>query len=336
MAISAIIAVNGVAPVSFVAAFCGGALVFMPRTSSPKTSTQTPSSTNEQAIPSEPESEVIETPVVPSFRLYRQNELRRILASLLANSSILVAGEEGSGKSVLANAVMEKLKNDGFTVAYIEPTTPKQMLLQIAEQLGVETGSLEGRTYTAERLKIEIAEFFQENIAFVVIDDCQNCDARFRLWLKQLKKTRALMLLLATNPPKTDVFSNIPSMTLKQLPEYAIREIMEQAAIERGLNLKNSDLAQLQERAGGNPMLAIRAIDEEYLGLDIEAADHNRYVDSSPLILIAGVACIVLRVLGMSTHSHALYLISGIGAALCMGLSRLLYHLPKESRRIRR
>jgi hypothetical protein len=52
---------------------------------------------------------------------------------------------------------------------------------------------------------------------------------------------------------------------LAPLPEYAIREIMVAAALERGISLKNSDLSKLQERAGGNPMLAQRAVDEEYL-----------------------------------------------------------------------
>jgi hypothetical protein len=40
------------------------------------------------------------------------------------------------------------------------------------------------------------------------------------------------------------------------------------AAAERAIALKPSELAKLQERAGGNPMLASRAVDEEYLGLD--------------------------------------------------------------------
>ena len=62
-----------------------------------------------------------------AFRLYRKSELNRITASLLANGSILVAGEEGSGKSVVASAVIQKLLDDGFTVARVEPATTKQM-----------------------------------------------------------------------------------------------------------------------------------------------------------------------------------------------------------------
>lgn len=270
------------------------------------------------------------------FRLYRQSELNRIVASLLANGAILVAGEEGSGKSVLANSVVEKLRSDGFVIAHIEPATTKQMLVDIADQLGVETHNLEGKALTADHLKIKIADFLHDNTAFLVIDDAHNCDGRFRFWLKQLRKQGVPMLVLATNPPRTDVFLSLPPLVLAPLPDYAIREIMEQAALERGISLKNSDLARLQERAGGNPMLATRAIDEEYLGLEVEVADHGRYVDITPFILIAGIIFMVLRFIGRGTDDRTLYLISGIGGVVFMGFSRLLYNLPQESRRIQR
>lgn len=270
-----------------------------------------------------------------SKRLYRQAELNRIAASLLANSSILVAGEEGSGKSYLANTIVEKLSMDGFTVAFCEPATPKQMLTEIAEQLGVETRNLEGKSLTADRLQLAIADYFECNTAFLVIDDAHLCEPKFRIWLKSLKRQGVPMLLLATDPPKSDVFINLPRIELSPLPEYAIRELMEQAALERGVNLKPSDLAKLQERAGGNPMLAIRAIEEEYLGLDIEAGDHRRYWDITPLILIAGVSFTVMRFVGLGTNNPSLYMFCGIGAVIFMGLSRLLYNLPGESRRIR-
>ncbi|TBR56851.1 9-O-acetyl-N-acetylneuraminate esterase, partial [Westiellopsis prolifica IICB1] len=140
---------------------------------------------------------------------------------------------------------------------------------------------------------------------------------------------------LATDPPRTDIFINIPRIELKPLPEHAIREIMIQAAIERGIELKPSDLAKLQERAGGNPMLAMRAVDEEYLGLEMEGADHRRYFDITPLILLVGVIFVVMRFIGLGTSDQALYIFGGIAAAIFLGLSRLLYNLPRESQRIR-
>ncbi|MEH2279557.1 MAG: hypothetical protein V7K40_33485 [Nostoc sp.] len=85
----------------------------------------------DEAAPTEPEIKPGE------FKIYRQAELNRTTASLLADGAILIAGEDGSRKSVLAGAVVEKLQADGFMVAFIEPATPKQMLLEIAHQFDI-------------------------------------------------------------------------------------------------------------------------------------------------------------------------------------------------------
>jgi hypothetical protein len=269
------------------------------------------------------------------FTIYRQAELNRTTASLLANGAILIVGEEGSGKSVLGNAVVEKLTCDGFLVAFVEPTTPKQMLLEITQQFELPTEDIEGKNLTMDKLKRAIAEFLGENTAFIVLDDAQSCDMKFRIWLKQLRRKGVPMLVLATDPPRSDIFINIPRIELKPLPEKAIRQIMKSAAQERMIDLSAADLSKLQERAGGNPMLAIRAIEEEYLGLDIEGADHRRYFDITPLILVVGVIFVIMRFIGLGTNDQALYIFGGIAAAIFLGLSRLLYSLPQEERRIR-
>jgi predicted ATPase len=269
------------------------------------------------------------------FIIYRQAELNRTTASLLANGAILIVGEEGSGKSVLGNAVVERLTCDGFLVAFVEPTTPKQMLLEITQQFELPTEDIEGKNLTVEKLKKAIAEFLSENTAFIVLDDAQSCDMKFRIWLKQLRRKGVPMLVLATDPPRSDIFINIPRIELKPLPEKAIRQIMKAAAQERAIALTSADLSKLQERAGGNPMLAIRAIEEEYLGLDIEGADHRRYFDITPLILVVGVIFVIMRFIGLGTNDQALYIFGGIAAAIFLGLSRLLYSLPQEERRIR-
>ena len=276
-----------------------------------------------------------EPEAVGEFTIYRQAELNRITAALLANGAILVVGEEGSGKSVLGNAVIERLNDDGFLVAFIEQTTPKQMLLEIAQQFDIASEDLEGKSLSVEKLKIAIADFLKENTAFIILDDAQSCDMKFRIWLKKLRRQGVPMLVLATDPPRSDIFIKIPRIELKPLPEKAIRQIMINAAVERKIALRPTDLSRLQERAGGNPMFAIRAIEEEYLGLDVEGSDHRRYFDITPLILIVGVIFVIIRFVGLGTGDQTLYIFGGIAAAIFLGLSRLLSTLPQEEKRIR-
>jgi hypothetical protein len=306
-----------------VAMCCGVVLMYRPLQLSPRI----------ESKPQPTVEEVVTFVSTQNFRLYRQQELNRIIASLLSNNSILVVGEEGSGKSTLAVAVVEKLEQDGFVVINCEPTTPKQMLKEIAEHLGVDTYSIDGKALTTDKLKRAIAIYLENNTVFLIIDDAHNCEPKFRGWLKYLRRQNVPMLLLATRPPKSDVFINIPRIELAPLPEYAIRELMERTALDKGINLKTHDLARLQERAGGNPMLAKRSIDEEFLGLDVEAGDHTRYFDMSPAILLVGCAFIVMRFVALGTNNAALYVMTGATGALFAGASYAMRALPKEDKR---
>jgi MoxR-like ATPase len=49
-----------------------------------------------------------------SLPVYRSKEKKRIVATLLANSSLLVVSEPGAGKSFLAEAVKEELDAQSF------------------------------------------------------------------------------------------------------------------------------------------------------------------------------------------------------------------------------
>lgn len=268
-------------------------------------------------------------------RIYRQAELERIIASLKAASQILITSGEGMGKSFLAHSVYEQLSSQGFTVALIEPASPKQMLTNLANSLGVETRNLEGRAISADGLKAAIAIHLSIAPAFLIFDDAHLLEAKFRIWLKGLRKINTPLLLTATRPNRTDIFLNLPRIELQPLPDYAIRELMEIATLDRGINLKPSEFAKLQERAGGNPLLAIRAIDEEFIGLDNnEAGDHERYFDITPLILLVGIIFVATRFIALGTNNQSLYILAGIGGAIFLGLARLLYGLPKETRRI--
>jgi hypothetical protein len=42
--------------------------------------------------------------------------------------------------------------------------------------------------FNERALKRAIANFLESNTAFLIVDDAHSCDAKFRLWLKQLRR----------------------------------------------------------------------------------------------------------------------------------------------------
>jgi len=266
-------------------------------------------------------------------RSYRVAEQERIVAALKANEPILVVGAEGSGKSFLAEAVSSQLRAERYTVVALEPATQKQMLIAIALALNVPTQNLDGKAILIENLKQAISEHLHEHTAFLIVDNAHKCSVKFRDWLKALKKQGVPLLLTATNPPKSDIFINLPRLELAPLPEHAIRELMKQEALSRGMKLKPYELVRLQEQTGGNPMLAKRVVQEERLELAPEAGDRHRYVDVTPLVLLVGMAFIVVRFPAIGINNPAIYILTVVLGIMLMGLNRIPYKLPKESQR---
>lgn len=267
---------------------------------------------------------------------YRAAEKRRIVAALQADSSLLAVGESGSGKTTLGEFVATELEELGFTIAHIEPSTVKQALVSVAEQLGVDTESLEGKQLTTMQLMVGIAEFLQNHTAFLIVDDAHRIQVQIRCWLENLHKLGQPMLLLATSPPARDIFLKLPRIELEPLSDKVIRLIMLEAAAVIGLELTNAQLAHLQQRAGGNPMLAARVIREEYLGLDDPSPDHQQWIDGTPILIAGLMTCTIVRLIGLGLNSTSLYLFGGI-LTIAVGISRLiLFSLPRKSGRLGR
>jgi hypothetical protein len=142
------------------------------------------------------------------------------------------------------------------------------------------------------------------------------------------------MLLLATFPPARDIFLKLPRIELEPMSDRAIRAIMMEAAAELNLELNPAQLASLQERTGGNPMLARRVVREEYLGLDGNALDHRQYIDGTPFLIAALMCFVIIRFIGLGFNSTSLYLIGGM-ITVAIGVVRiLLYSLPRKSGRL--
>lgn len=269
-----------------------------------------------------------------SRRIYRQKNVTRIVAALQASKSLLVVGEAGCGKTVLAQAVAEQLRLLGFTVAEVQPRSLKESMVRLAREFGVDTSDLEGKALTANQLGEAIAEWLQDHTAFIVIDDAHRQTTQFRFWLEGLHKQGQPMLLLATFPPSKDIFLRLPRIELNPLPDWAIREIMQARATELGIELNDSQLAALQQRCGGNPMLAGRVVDEEYLGLEDLAPDHTQWIDGTPFLLASMMCLVVVRFLGLGFNSTSLYLLGGI-LTISVGVARILFmSIPRRQERL--
>lgn len=269
-----------------------------------------------------------------SVRAYRRTEKNLVLSALQSGASLLVVSDLGMGKSALANFVAADLQQAGCAVALIVPTTPKQTLLDCATQLGADTLRDNGKQMTAAQLQTSIAEFLQSNQAFLLFDDAHRLPVSLRVWLLSLLDAGQPLLLFATHPPRKDIFLKLPRIELKALPHAAIRELMQMAAQELGLELTPSQFASLAERCGGNPMLARRVIRETYLGLEVTAPDHTEWIDGTPLLIAVLLVFSVIRFLGRGLHQTDLYILGGF-LAVAIGIVRLLLaSLPRKSEKL--
>ena len=269
-------------------------------------------------------------------RCYRADEKSRIVAALLARASLLIAGGPGLGKSTLARFVADDLHARGFAVALVTPRTAKQVLIDLAAGLGLGFYALDGRTPTSIQLQYTIAEELNERTAFIMIDDAHRLPVSLRAWLEELLAAGHPMALFATHPQRKDIFLKLGRIELRPLDRTAIRQIMEAEATALGLRLDNARLSFLQERCGGNPMLARRVVREEHLGLEDTSPDHSEWIDGTPLLVAGLLIFTVLRFIGTSMHSTDLYLLGGV-LTVSVGIVRvLIFSLPRASQRIGR
>jgi hypothetical protein len=268
----------------------------------------------------------------PHGECHRHLEQRRIVAGLLSGNSLLVVGEPGSGKSTLAHFVAQELT--GFRLVHLTASTPKQMVENIAEQLGVDTSSLEGKKMNLAQLQAALFANLMEQTAIFICDDAEQYPLSLRQWLESLLGTKAVLLVLATWPPAKDLFLKLPRLELDPLPEGAIRDCIQSAAIQLGIQFKPGQISNLMERCGGNPMLAKRVVLEEYLGLKITGPDHTQWIDGTPF-LVAFLMCFTLvRFLGLGFSSTSLYLLGAILTVVAAIVRLLLYSLPRRKGRL--
>lgn len=254
---------------------------------------------------------------------FRDREKKRATAALLSGSSIVLLGEAGIGKTVLAYAIHADLKRNQYLVAIMTPSTEKMMLLQLCNQLNIVTESLEGKAYTAAQMKEAIACFCQTNSCFLIFDNAHKLPVATRTWLSQLHDLGQPMLLTILKKLNTDVFIRAATIELGILGEKEIREVMRETAAGYGMELSAYQLASWLHRASGNPMLARRVVTEEFLGTDELEPDHTRWFNGLPLLIALAMFFTLIRFFGRKADDSTLMLIGGV-LTVALAIARLL------------
>lgn len=269
----------------------------------------------------------------PDIKDFRPDITAQVINSLKAGKSITVTGEPGAGKTHLAQLVQEELP-----CAYgIYRGDNLRCLKQIAESLDCPTHSIteegeEGKPLTARQLKDEIALNLGNKV--LIADRIHKWNAGLKGWLEDLYDEGHTLLLLGDRRDLEGVLFKIPRIQLQPLAEQQIRTIIWSEAVKAGVTITPLKAAELASRAGGNPLLAERLVQEIQQGLDDNnTQDSGKYRDITPfLIAIMGLVG-ATRFVGLATGDTMLRVIGGVAITLFFSIRSLRLLFPKENKR---
>ena len=205
---------------------------------------------------------------------YREKEKNLAVETLLGGHSILLVGKAGIGISALLKFICIELETKGARLLKVAPGSIKQILVSLAVQLYLYEE--DDKFPTSPRLQREVSETLKYERSIIVIDEANRLSIAVRSWLEELHENGQLFLLGAKPALARDIFLKLPRMELKPLDYEFIRKIISETAEELQIELTPADVATLQERCGGNPMLARRVVREHQIGLKAEQSRPHR------------------------------------------------------------
>ena len=272
-----------------------------------------------------------------------QAQIELISQAIEQRESLLIIGEQGSGKSTVAAAVKEKASRETLLkgiaiVAY--SGSMKVFLNSIGCQLGIELtkpklnskGEEVGESpMGTDEIKEELACNLKGKL--LIIDDAQTIPNSIRLWLEQLHKDGNQLLIFSITDPAKGIFLRLGKMELPQPTELQIRDLMQREAIALNLSLSPSRLAALQRRTGKNLMLAKKIIRDESLGIS-SGVEHRDYVDISPFIMAGLAGLAVVRFIGLGMGDRTLYIVGGVAMVTGLVLKYLARGLTRNRKRL--
>lgn len=255
--------------------------------------------------------------------------------------SLLVVGEQGSGKSTVAQEVKAQSSALFKRIAIVSyQGSMKVFLNEIGQQLHIELtkpklnskGEEIGETpMNNDEMKEELASNMKGNL--LIIDDAHHLPQSLKLWLELLHKGGNQLLLFSISDPAKGIFLRLGKLELPPPTELQIRDIMTREAIALDLSLSPSRLASLQRRAGKNLMLCKKVIRDEAMGIS-SGVEHRDYVDISPFIMAALAGLGVVRFIGLGMGDRTLYIVGGVAVLLGISLKYLSRGVTRNRKRL--
>jgi energy-coupling factor transporter ATP-binding protein EcfA2 len=281
---------------------------------------------------------------VRSFQIppLHQEQIELISQAIEQGESLLIIGEQGSGKSTVANSVkalcQDTFKGGVAVVSYSGSIKP--FLLSLGRQLKIELtkpkinskGEEVGETpMSVDEMKEEIGSNLFNKL--LIIDDAHRLPTSLKLWIEELHKEGNQLLLFSITDAAKGIFLRLGKMELPQPTELQIRDLMQREAIALNLSLSPSRLAALQRRAGKNLMLCKKVIRDESLGIS-SGIEHRDYIDISPFIMAALAGLAIVRFIGLGLGDRSLYIVGALSMAVGVMLKILGRGLTRKRRRL--
>jgi energy-coupling factor transporter ATP-binding protein EcfA2 len=271
-----------------------------------------------------------------------QQQIELISQAIEQKESLLIIGEQGSGKSTVANSVkascQDTFKGGIAVVSYSGSIKP--FLLSIGRQLKIELtkpkinskGEEVGETpMSVDEMKEEIGSNLFNKL--LIIDDAHRLPTSLKLWIEEVHKEGNQLLLFSITDAAKGIFLRLGKVELPAPTELQIRDLMQREAITLNLSLSPSRLAALQRRTGKNLMLAKKVIRDESLGIS-SGVEHRDYVDISPFIMAGLAGLAVVRFIGLGLGDRTLYIVGGVAMVISLMLKYLARGLTRNRKRL--
>ena len=150
-----------------------------------------------------------------------------------------------------------------------------------AEECGLPIEDEEGRALSAEGLRKKVLGSATGDTIFI-IPESQRLPATLRAWLNEgLREEKFRLLLFAPKYPNKDVFLSLTRMNIEPPSDRELAALVRSEAMKLDLILGRADIAEMIARAGGSPVLAIKAVRQQAIGEVVLEPEHHRYRDIS-------------------------------------------------------